>query len=217
MTAADLALTATLVLLLPGYMLARSLVRRNASVGGRVARYRRTMATVGAPLLGVVALWVAERRPLALLGLGAPGPVGGGLIAIAVLFIAVLAIMAPRARRPTDPARSQAAAAMMPVGRRETAWFLGFALAAGAGWEVLYRGFLWWALAPMVGAVAAVLVMALSYGVAHGYHSRGALIGSLLSALLFAGGYALTGSLWWLIVIHIGLPLVGLRVRPPAA
>lgn len=78
---------------------------------------------------------------------------------------------------------------------------------------MLYRGYLWWILAPLLGSVGAVLVMGLSYGLAHGYRGRGALAASVVSALLFAAAYALTHSLWWLIVIHTGLPLVGLRVR----
>jgi hypothetical protein len=175
------------------------------------------MVTIAVPLLALAALWIEQGRGVTLLGLGAPDRVGLLLMSLAVLAIALLAATASRARRPTDPARTAAATAMMPIGQRETAWFVAFALAAGAGWEVLYRGNLWWALAPVVGGVGAVAIMGLSYGVAHGYRSVGALAGSCISALLFAGGYALTGSLWWLIVIHIGLPLVGLRVRPAAS
>ncbi|WP_174280593.1 CPBP family intramembrane glutamic endopeptidase, partial [Sphingomonas bacterium] len=119
------------------------------------------------------------------------------------------------ARRPADPAQA-AAALMMPRGRRETGWFLAFAIGVGGGWEVLYRGYLFWSLAPLTGGLGAVAAMALSYGVAHGYRGPGALAASIAGALFFAGGYALTGSLWWLIVLHVGLPLIGLRVRPMA-
>ena len=168
--------------------------------------------TVAVPGAAVAAIWIALERPAAWLGLGAPDRGGLILIAVAVAAIATLMVAAPRAKRPTDAARNAAAEAMMPVGRRETIWFLAFALAVGAGWELLYRGYLWWTLAPLLGPVCAVLVMGLSYGVAHGYRGRGVLAASVVSALLFAGACALTHSLWWLIVIHIGLPLVGLRV-----
>ena len=217
MTVADLILAAVLVLLLPAYMLGKSLKQRSVPAGDRVRRYQRTISLVVVPLLAVIALWIARDRSMEALGLGLPGRVGAVLIVVAALLIAVLAVVPPRRKLPADSARHAAAAAMMPAGRRETGWFLLFAVAAGFGWEVLYRGYLWWALAPAVGSIGAVGVMAMSYGLAHGYRSNAALIGSLVSALLFAGGYALTGSLWWLVVIHIGLPLVGLRVRPAVA
>ncbi len=54
-----------------------------------------------------------------------------------------------------------------------------------------------------------VLLPALAYGVAHGYRGRTRFIGSIVSALLFTLGFVLTRSLWWLILIHIGLPLFG--------
>jgi membrane protease YdiL (CAAX protease family) len=39
----------------------------------------------------------------------------------------------------------------------------------GAGWELLYRGFLLLVLTPSIGAWGAVAVSGLSYGAAHGY------------------------------------------------
>ena len=215
-TVADLILTMALVVALPAYMLAKSLARRGRApvVRDRVRRYRTTILLVAGPLLGVAGIWLVGRRPVAALGLGVPDRIGIALLVVAALAIGVLAVVGPRAKRPGPSKRHAEAAAMMPVGRRETAWFLGFSIAVGAGWEILYRGYLWWVLAPAIGGAGAVAVMALSYGVAHGYRNAGALAASIVSALLFAGGYALTGNLWWLIVIHVGLPLVSLRLRP---
>lgn len=217
-TIADYLLAAVLIVVLPGTMLGRSLVQRGKPPGGdRIRRYRRTIALVGTPLLALAALWLVDGRTAATLGLGMPDRVAVVLIVVAALLIGALTLVGPRAKRPVSPKRHAEAAALMPVGGQETAWFLAFAIAVGAGWEVLYRGYLWWALAPAIGGVGAVAVMAVSYGVAHGYRSVGALVGSIVSALLFAGGYALTGSLWWLIVIHVGLPLTMLRIRPNTA
>lgn len=215
MTASDLALTVVLVAAIPGYMLVESIVRGGRRSGDRILRYQRTIALVTAPLIALAALWVWRARPIAWLGFGAPTTAGWWLIAVAGATIAGLAIIAPRARRPANPTRNAEAEAMMPVGRRETAWFLGFALAVGTGWEILYRGYLWWALSPLLGPPGAIAVMGASYGVAHGYRGVGRLIGSIASALLFAAAYAVSLSLWWLIVIHVGLPLVGLRLRGP--
>lgn len=217
MTGVDILLTVVLVVVLPGYMLSRSLAQRGAPPGDRSRRYRRTIAMAGVPLIAVAAVWLTAQRPAAALGLGAPDRLGAVLIVVAALAIGALMLTAPRVRRTSDPKRHAEAAAMMPIGVRETAWFLAFVAAVGIGWEILYRGYLWWVLTPAIGGIGAIAVMGVSYGVAHGYRSAGALAASIVSALLFAGGYALTGSLWWLIVIHVGLPLVSLRLRPDAA
>jgi membrane protease YdiL (CAAX protease family) len=71
--------------------------------------------------------------------------------------------------------------------------------------QLLYRGFLMLVLTP-----GAVILAALAYGAGHGYKSRGQFAGSIVSAFLFTIGYVLTGSLWWLMLLHMGLPLFGL-------
>lgn len=76
-----------------------------------------------------------------------------------------------------------------------------------AGWEILYRGFILLLLTPRTGLSVAITVSSLAYGIAHGYKSPKQLIVSIVSAFAFTVAYALTHSLWWLIVIHAGLPL----------
>lgn len=76
-----------------------------------------------------------------------------------------------------------------------------------AGWEILYRGFILLLLTPGTGLPLAITASALAYGIAHGYKSPKQLIASIVSAFVFTIAYALTHSLWWLIVIHAGLPL----------
>lgn len=61
----------------------------------------------------------------------------------------------------------------------------------GIGWELLYRGFLLLALAPWLGTWGAVVLAAVAYGAAQGYKSPG----------------QLTGSLWWLMLLHVAMPL----------
>lgn len=77
-----------------------------------------------------------------------------------------------------------------------------------AGWEIVYRGFILLWLAPHTGLAAAIAFSAIAYGLAHGYDGPKRLIGSIISAFIFTAAYALTNSLWWLIVIHAGLPLM---------
>ncbi len=76
-----------------------------------------------------------------------------------------------------------------------------------AGWEILYRGFILLLLTPSTGLPFAIAISAFAYGIAHGYKSPKQLIASMVSAFVFTIAYALTHSLWWLMVIHAGLPL----------
>lgn len=52
----------------------------------------------------------------------------------------------------------------------------------------------------------AVVLAAVSYGAGHGYKSFKQFAGSIGVSLAFTIGYALTGSLWWLIVLHAAAP-----------
>jgi membrane protease YdiL (CAAX protease family) len=215
-TAADIVLTATLVVLVPAYQLWRSLTRDRRPSGSRVGRYRHSLAMIGTLTAALAAIWWQAGRPLAALGFGWPLSLAGGVgLGVALALIVAIGIAARRAKPSADGAANEAARAMLPQSTIERRWYLLFALGAGAGWEILYRGYLWWALAPVLGSIGAVAVMAISYGVAHGYNGIRPLLGALLSALLFSVGYAVTLSLWWLIAIHIAFPLFGLLVRPP--
>ena len=89
----------------------------------------------------------------------------------------------------------------------ETAAFAVSMSLMTAGWEILYRGFILLLLTPSIGLPIAITVSALAYGIAHGYNSPKQLIASIVSAFVFTIAYALTHSLWWLIVIHAVLPL----------
>lgn len=60
---------------------------------------------------------------------------------------------------------------------------------------------------PNTGVPLAVVLAALAYGAAHGYHNPRYLFGSIAMASGFATAYALTGSLWWLIVLHASVPV----------
>jgi membrane protease YdiL (CAAX protease family) len=79
-----------------------------------------------------------------------------------------------------------------------------------AAWEILYRGFILLLLTPSIGVPLAIAVSALAYGIGHGYTNPKQLIGSIVSAFVFTIAYAATHSLWWLIVIHAGLPLTAI-------
>lgn len=79
-----------------------------------------------------------------------------------------------------------------------------------AAWEILYRGFVLLLLTPHTGLPLAIAISALAYGIGHGYTNPKQLLASIVSAFVFTIAYAMTHSLWWLIVIHAGLPLASI-------
>ena len=65
---------------------------------------------------------------------------------------------------------------------------------------------------PTTGIVAGVFIAALAYGASHSFKTRQQLLGSMISAFLFTIAYAFTGSLWWLMLIHIAMVITGSMV-----
>jgi membrane protease YdiL (CAAX protease family) len=141
----------------------------------------------------------------------------GGLVGLGIavaLFVALAIVEAvakyKRAGRNDAKARQRLEGnELLPRNRQELILFLGFGLLAGCGWELLYRGFLIWFLVPRIGMVGATCVAALAYGAAHGYKTRGQFAGSMISAFAFTIAFVLSGSLWWLMLIHTMVALVG--------
>ncbi|MBX3593172.1 CPBP family intramembrane glutamic endopeptidase [Sphingomonas sp.] len=207
----DIALALILLLGVPARALWRERSRRSRS---RTARYGEAILTIAACLALLAFQWVAHDRSAAALGLVVPLRWTSWVyLSVAAALIGGLWIAVRR--RPAGPAHGGDSPLPQTAGERQL--FIVFGLVAGAGWELLYRGFLLWVLTPLAGSVGAVCVAATAYGVAHGVKDRRKLAGSLLSAFVFTIAYALTGDLWWLIVIHAGLPMLALAAPPAQA
>ena len=210
MTFLDYGLLAALLVLVPAHALWRSLAFRQVPAPSRLGRYGRTIGLVASLLILLVADWIMTGRPPSALGLDFPLSLAGlAGCGVALVVIAFMAATIRKVPRQTGPAADEAAA-LMPQSPEERRLFILFSLTVGIGWELLYRGFLLWVLIPPLGLIGAIPVAALAYGLAHGYKSRRLFIDGMVSALLFVGAYVLTGSLWWLILIHSALPLIGL-------
>lgn len=220
----DLLLLACLLIILPGRTLWRSLKRPAApaldatsKVGGRLE-----IALIAGGLTTLLAVdWAMHGRTLAELGLAIPlsrmGLIG---MAIAATVLGGLAIATWFGVGQSSSA-GKAPPAFFPTRRDELLPFLTYVVAIVIAWEVLFRGFLLWRLAPSIGTPAAVLIAAAAYAISHGAKTRNQMVGTVLAALAFTTAYALTQSLWWLIAIHGGLPLLvgallGLRPAPAA-
>ncbi len=206
----DFLLAFTLLFGLPGYALLRSSATRRDPVDKR-KRYRKSMAIIAICLTILFIDWVSSSRRFTQLGLGAPtthSAIAGFLVAVFVpitLFCLTL-IEKSRVQKPAKP--DNQADAILPESPEELRSFVMFAIVAGFGWEVLYRGFLLFWLSPIIGLVPAVAASSIAYGLSHSCKTIMQTAGSLVSAFLFTTGYAATGSLWWLILLHIAMPLI---------
>lgn len=211
----ELAFAGWLVLVFPALQLWRSLrPKTQLPPLPQAASYWRSMRKVGAMLAVLAALMLIGGRGIGELGLDIPVSLFGqwGLGICALLLVGSVVGTWIWEQRLDQAGRDDYHAKLeamdgMPRTPRDLALFALLALFIGIGWELLYRGFLMLVLTPIVGTAGAVVLAALAYGIGHGYQSRGQFIGSIVSAFLFTIGYVLTGSLWWLMLLHVMLPL----------
>lgn len=212
----ELALAVYLLLVMPAQQMWRSLRKGAPRVPRRECPRRQRYWSMTARLAAMLAVlaaacWYQGRTPDEL-GLGWPGTAGQWGIGLALVLVLLLHVGATAQERRMDAAaRAQLAAALEdgvapPRTACELAAFLVMCLVLGAGWEILYRGFLLLVLTPHTGMAGAVVLAALAYGIGHGFSTPRQFAGSIVSAFAFTTAYALSGSLWWLIVIHIGAP-----------
>lgn len=210
----DLLLAAYLLAVLPALSIWKSL--NKSPVSARVSRYRKTITEIALLLAALAAVTFITGRSAQSLGLDWPLTRAGfwGLVAGAGLLAALWIAGAMSSRAMTIDKRAELEAKIVdndviPQTSAELKVFLISALFVGVGWELLYRGFLLAVLTPTIGAPMAIAAAALAYGLAHGYKSPRQLIGSIFAALVFTVAYSLTQSLWWLMLIHSGIGIIG--------
>jgi membrane protease YdiL (CAAX protease family) len=212
----DLALAFYLVLVLPVMQLWRT--TRNSD-GPKRPRTQRYLGTIRLIALILAALLVAcwwHGHTASDLGLAVPTS-GAALWCLLIPIIGLPVLHYAGTSRDAKMTADQRAAMhakvfasdALPRTRAEMKLFLLTTLFIGAGWELLYRGFLALVLTPLTGTWGAVLLAGLAYGAGHGYSNPKQLTISIITAISFSAAYVLTGSLWWLILIHIGMPLMG--------
>lgn len=208
-------LAAFLLVIYPAFKLWTSL-RAPSVKPPRPPMRRYAMFTVRALVLSGIA-WagcVQAGYSARQLGLDVPLSSGGKWgLACAALLAMVMAVLAIRERRMPAEVRAEQERGMLaspmpwPRTAAEACAFAFSITLMMASWEVLYRGLLLLLLAPAIGMPLAVAASATAYAVGHGYKSPRQLGAALASAFVFTIAYALSGSLWWLIIIHAILPL----------
>lgn len=213
-TPADLVLLALILVGYPlwDYYVAWPRARAKLASGDPGARrwlYRTAMLTQWIAAGLVVALWVLYRRPAADLWL--QHPTGWRLAAAIAIALATIALMAGQVigvARADDETRSSLrpkldyAAAILPRTRRERAWFMALSATAGICEELIYRGFVVWALTPMLGLWPAALVSVAGFGIAHAYLGRQGVWRATLAGAVFAVAVVGLGSLYPGMILH---------------
>jgi membrane protease YdiL (CAAX protease family) len=209
-------LAAYLLVIFPVWNLWRSMRLKNGKPPRSLLRQYCSMSAHSLALLGV--LWAGSSQAgytLGQLGFDMPLSSAGawGLACAVLLLCSLWAIGSVIERRKTPQARAEderkmlASSSIWPRNLAEAFAFAASMLIVTGGWEVLYRGFLLLVLTPVIGLPLAIAASALAYGIGHGYANPKQLIGSIISAFFFTIAYAWTQSLWWLILIHVFIPL----------
>ena len=209
-----------LVLFLPALRFWKTSRPSSSSEARKSPPYAQNVARMVILLLLLAADWLQAGRSASALGLAVPIPLPGqiGLAIASVLIVTLMISTQVSAKRLTGEKLAEYQKKidridLLPRKSRDWLGFVATIVLLGSGWEILYRGFLLWSLSPIVGTVAAVSIAAFAYGLAHGYHSRRHQVVNIASAFVFTIAYATTLSLWWLMVIHVALPLSAALLR----
>lgn len=184
--------------------------------GARLGAYRFVMAYAWIFALIVIALWVWAHRPWSALGLNS---VRGWRLALSIIVVLAPAVLFARqlrmlaklsdARRVALRPRLGVMRDLSPSTRVERDWFIGLSLTAGVCEELLFRGFLTWALRPWLGPWGSAAASAALFGIGHAYQGRDGVVRTALMGVVFSAIALVTGSIIPGIVVHAILDIGG--------
>ncbi len=168
----------------------------------------------------VAVLWWLSGRTITGLGLWPffP-PLSSPALLLIALFIVLYAIDAflevgISHRRIRTISRWRREMAFLPENGREFQHFTFLSLTAGVCEEIVFRGFFicyFYAVLHPFDAPnwLAVVLPAILFGIVHYYQGWKAILKIVLMALIFGLIFVWTGNLWWLILLHILVDLIG--------
>jgi len=180
-----------------------------------IRRYWLTIVRGWMVVAVVLFAWVWAGRPLATLGLDWPIGLWGRVgFAAAMLMALVFCVQVVRLPKITGGNLDKWAERMetlkiTPRTERELLLFILVAITAGVWEELLYRGFFIWFLLPVTGAIGAVAISSLIFGIGHIYQGRYGVLNTGLVGLVFAILFVFTQSLWWLMAAHAVVDIYG--------
>lgn len=93
---------------------------------------------------------------------------------------------------------------MVPRDSSERRLWMSLSLTAGLCEEILYRGFLIWYLNLLLPGMAAVLLAAIVFGLAHRYLGwKDGVLRATIAGVVLGVAYLVTGTLWVPIALHV--------------
>jgi membrane protease YdiL (CAAX protease family) len=200
-------------------------VRRQIAAGvpnAKVRLYRELVVEQIITTGVVLALWGFGRVPAARLGLVAPRSWGWS-IALLLVVVGALIWSSLQLRPKAEKLRNRvqdSVGALIPDSHLERSWWAGVSVGAGISEELVFRGFLLYYLSvylPHLNIAERVLLVSVSFGLAHIYQGWKGAIGTGVLGSILAGLYLLTGSLLLPVVIHAVVDARVLLIFPPQA
>jgi membrane protease YdiL (CAAX protease family) len=156
-----------------------------------------------------VALWAGERRAWGALGLALPH---AWRLLVSALAVAAMAILVVRQNAVVRRMSAERAAKLaprfaglefiVPHTAGEYRWFIAVSWTAGICEELLYRGVLTWVITSYVGVVAAQLIAAAVFGLAHAYQGPKGIVKTGAVGLVMGLIVLATGWLCPAMIIH---------------
>lgn len=141
----------------------------------RRGHYRRLLIGEWVPTLALLGMWASLHRPWSGLRLAGDPPLRLGLGLLDVLVLISLLVLQRRAllRRPDRRERVRKALAygepLMPHNPTERKLFWAVSATAGICEEIFFRGFLTWYFLTWMGAIPAVILASVLFGIGHVY------------------------------------------------
>ena len=143
-------------------------------------------------------------------------PSGWRLIASVVVtlvvaaFMAIQGVSAGRADETTRRALRPKLGYAIPILPRtavERDWFMALSATAGLCEELIYRGFVVWALEPWLGLWGAAVASVAAFGVAHAYLGRQGMLRATLAGVVLGLIVLAFRSIYPAMILHVALDM----------
>jgi uncharacterized protein len=182
----------------------------------RIRGYGIVLAEEWLVAIAVLVRWATTGRPWAALWLVRPTPWGLVVASVLTVVTASLLLVQDRSVARLNPESRLAAGRRLgtigdslPHTPREHRWFIALSITAGFCEELLYRGFIVWALTPTLGLYGAAVASVILFGIGHAYQgragtTRATLTGGVLAALALVAHSVIPGM-----VLHAMIDLAG--------
>lgn len=185
--------------------------------GARIKHYTQTMSLLWALTLPIIVLWAASDRDWADLGFkiepGTLAITGWALAGLMAAFFAYQYVLVARSTSLREKFRNQLTedtimSNFMPQSDAERRLFNLLGITAGITEEIIFRGYLIWALSLFMPLWSAAIAALLVFTLLHLYQGAKKLPGIFALGGLATLVFLLSGSLWPAIAVHIFVDVI---------